>query len=145
MRSQEGITVKHIHWNYIIFDKCRKFWNYAHINQTTAFTETQQKKQQQLKESCFCCENNTFHVEPKQPPNSHHCQKINYLNNKVSKTRSMIHLDLNITLGSFTFNLNANIYHHGPSMCCGYYITSVSPGGNTLHCNDDWIVDCDIS
>ena len=71
----------------------------------------------------------TWHVEPKhilQPPQYliAAVNRFNNTNNKFNKNRNLIHVDLNITLGLYTFNVQATIDHHVHSVYCGHYTVS---------------------
>ena len=65
-----------------------------------------------------------------------------YINYNVSKNRSVKHLDFNIMLGPYKFNLHVTVDHAGLSIHCGHYTTSVNCCGKSIYCNDGRIADC---
>ena len=71
--------------------------------------------------------------------------RITYSNNRITKNKSRMPLDLYIKLGPFKFSLQASVDHHGYSMNSGHYTASISCCGKTFHCNDNKITECNIT
>ena len=87
-------------------------------------------------------ERDTWHIESKknlQPPKYLIIivNRITYSNNRITKNKSRIPLDLYIKLGPYKFSLQASVDHHGYSMNSGHYTASINCCGKTLHCNDN--------
>ena len=77
--------------------------------------------QQKLQKSCSRCNKNTRHIESSyilQPPKYLllFVNRFRYLNNNITIDRCPIPLDTTVRLGPLTFNLQATIDHHGPSI-----------------------------
>ena len=90
------------------------------------------------------------HIESKhtlQPPKyiTIIVKRFNYINNKITKNRGLILLDLNMMLGPYKFNMGPTVNHHGHSMNCGHYTTSINCCGKKIHCNDTRITKCNNS
>ena len=71
--------------------------------------------------------------------------RITYSNNRITKNKSRIPLDLYIELGPYKFSLQASVDHHGHSMNSGHYTASINCCGKTFHCNDNKITECNIT
>ena len=71
--------------------------------------------------------------------------RITYSNNRITKNKSRIPLDLYIKLGPYKFSLQASVDHHGYSMNSGHYTASINCCGKTFHCNDNKITECNIT
>ena len=54
-------------------------------------------------------------------------------------------LDLYIKLGPYKFSLQAFVDHHGYSINSGHYTASINCCGQTFHCNDNLITECNIT
>ena len=105
---------------------------------------------QNLFKNCLACKKDTWHVESKhilQPPKFliTIVNRFNYINNIVTKNRSVIPLDLNIMLGPYKFELQATVDHHGKYLSSGHYTASTNCCGKTFYCNDTKVTECDIS
>ena len=68
---------------------------------------------------------------------------FNYIDNIVTKNRSVIPLDLNIMLGPYKFELQATVDHHGKYLNCGHYTASINC--KTFYCNDANITERNIN
>ena len=71
----------------------------------------------------------TWHVGSKhllQSPNRLAITVNRYINNNITKNRSIIPFDLNIIQGSEKFSLQPTTNHHGNSIHCGHYTASVN-------------------
>ena len=109
-----------------------------------------QEHKQKLYKTCSCCGRDTWHIESKkilQPPNYLIIivNRITYSNNRITKNKSRIPLDLYIKLGPYKFSLQASVDHHGYSMNSGHYTASINCCGKTFHCNDNKITECNIT
>ena len=109
-----------------------------------------QEHKQKLYKTCSCCGRDTWHIESKnflQPPNYLIIivNRITYSNNRITKNKSRIPLDLYIKLGPYRFSLQASVDHHGYSMNSGHYTASINCCGKTFHCNDNKITECNIT
>ena len=109
-----------------------------------------QEHKQKLYKTCSCCGRDTWHIESKiflQPPNYLIIivNRITYSNNRITKNKSRIPLDLYIELGPYKFSLQASVDHHGYSMNSGHYTASIICCGKTFHCNDNKITECNIT
>ena len=109
-----------------------------------------QEHKQKLYKTGSCCGRDTWHIESKkilQPPNYLIIivNRITYSNNRITKNKSRIPLDLYIKLGPYKFSLQASVDHHGYSMNSGHYTASINCCGKTFHCNDDKITECNIT
>ena len=71
--------------------------------------------------------------------------RITYSNNKITKNKSRMPLDLYIKLGPYNFFLQASVEHHGYSMNSGHYTASINCCAKTFHCNDNKITECNIT
>ena len=92
--------------------------------------------------TCSCCGRDTWHIESKQilqPPKYLIIivNRINYSNNRITKNKSRMPLDLCIKLGPYKFFLKASVDHHGYSMNSGHYTDSINCCGKTFQCNDN--------
>ena len=90
-----------------------------------------QEHKQKLYKTCFCCGWDTWHMESKQilqPPNylTIIVNRITYSNNRITKNKSRMLLDLCIKLGPYKFSLPASVNHHGYSMNSGHYTASIN-------------------
>ena len=123
---------------------------YVTPNYNTSMQELlMQEHKQRLYKACFRCGRDTWHIESKrilQPPKYLIIivNRINYINNNITKNKSLIPLDLNIILGPFKFTLQATVDHHGQSMNSGHYTASINCCGKTFYCNDNKITECNI-
>ena len=109
-----------------------------------------QEHKQKIYKTCSCCGRDTWHIESKQilqPPNYLIIivNRITYSNNRITKNKSRMPLDLYIKLGSYKFSLQASVDHHGYSMNSGHYTASINCCGKTFHCNDNKITECNIT
>ena len=109
-----------------------------------------QEHKQKLYKACSCCGRDTWHIESKkklQPPNYLIIivNRITYSNNRITKNKSRIPLDLYIKLGPYKFSLQASVDHHGYSLNSGHYTASINCCGKTFHCNDNKITECNIT
>ena len=109
-----------------------------------------QEHKQKIYKTCFCCGRDTWHIESKQilqPPNYLIIivNRITYSNNRITKNKSRMPLDLYIKLGPYKFSLQASVDHHGYSMNSGHYTASINCCGKTFHCNDNKITECNIT
>ena len=100
--------------------------------------------------TCSCFGRDTWHIESKkflQPPNYLIIivNRITYSNNRFTKNKSRIPLDLYIKLGPYKFSLQASVDHHGYSMNSGHYTASINCCGKTFYCNDNKITECNIT
>ena len=108
-----------------------------------------QDHKENIFKTCSRCKKDTWHVISKhllQPPN-YLIVTVNRsicLNNTITKNKSIIPLDLNITLGPYKFSLLATVDQHGNSLNSGHYTASVNCCGQTFYCNDNRITECDI-
>ena len=105
---------------------------------------------QKLCKTCSCSGRDTWHIESKQilqPPNYLLIimNRITYSNNRITKNKSRMPLDLYIKLGPYKFSLQASVDHHGYSMNSGHYTASINCCGKTFHCNDNKITECNIT
>ena len=80
-----------------------------------------QERKQKLYKTYSCCGRDTWHVESKQilkPPKYLIIilKRITYSNNRITKNKSRMPLDLYIKLGPYTFSLQASVDHHGYSL-----------------------------
>ena len=66
------------------------------------------------------------------------------MNNNFIKMRSLIPPALNITLGPYYFNLQADVDHHGYSMNKSHFLI-LSIIVNVFYCNDVKCIKCGIS
>ena len=108
------------------------------------------ESKQKLYKTCSCCGRDAWHIESKkklQPPNYLIIivNRITYSNNRITKNKSRIPLDLYIELGPYKFSLQASVDHHGYSMSSGHYTASINCCGKTFHCNDNKITECNIT
>ena len=71
--------------------------------------------------------------------------RITYSNNRITKNKSRMPLDLYIKLGPYNFSLKASVDHHGYSLNSGYYTASINCCGEIFHCNDDKSTECNIT
>ena len=106
-----------------------------------------QDHKQKLYKTCSCCKKDTWHVESEhllQPPNYLiiTVNRFNYINDIITKNKSLIPLDLDIILGPYKFSLQATIYHPENFIHCGRYTASVNCHGQIFYCNDDRIMEC---
>ena len=91
--------------------------------------------------SCLKCKRDTLHVGSSnflQPPR-YLIITIGRFENKhgiLTKNRTLIPLDQQITSGPFNFRLQATIDHHGQFMSSGHYTTSVFCCSKVFYCND---------
>ena len=67
--------------------------------------------------------------------------RITYSNNKITKNKSPMPLDLYIKLGPYKFSLQAAVDHHGYSMNSGHYTASINCCAKTFHCNNNEITE----
>ena len=94
----------------------------------------------------LCCGRDTWHIESKQISQPPYyliiiVNRISYSNNKITKNKSRMPLDLYIKLGPYKFFLQASVDHHGYAMNSGHYTASINCCGKTFHCNDNKITD----
>ena len=109
-----------------------------------------QERKQKLYKSCSCCGRDTWHKESEQiwqPPKYLIIivNRITYSNNRITKTKSRMPLDLYIKLGPYKFSIQASVDHHGYSMNSGHYTASINCCGKTFHCNNNKITECNIT
>ena len=109
-----------------------------------------QEHKQKLYKTYSCCGRDTWHKESKQilqPPNYLIIivNRITYSNNRITKNKSRMPLDLYIKLGPHKFSLQASVDHHGYSMNSGHYTASINCCAKTFHCNDNKITECNIT
>ena len=109
-----------------------------------------QEHKQKLYKTCSCCGRDTWHIESKkflQPPNYLMIivNRITHSNNRITKNKSRIPLDLYIKLGPYKFSLQASVDHHGYYMNSGHYTACINCCGKTYHCNDNKITECNIT
>ena len=71
--------------------------------------------------------------------------KITYSNNRITKSKSRMPLDLFIKLGPYKFSLQASVDHHGYSMNSVPYTALINCCGKTFHCNDNKTTECNIT
>ena len=71
--------------------------------------------------------------------------RINYSNNRITKNKGRMPLDLYNKRGPYKFSLQAFVDHHGYSMNSGHYTASINCCGKTFHCNDNKITECNIT
>ena len=139
-----------------IFIRFRNIYHLWHMhNETTAFETTSllyvtptnstsmqellmQEHKQKLYKTCSCCGRDTWHIESKtilQPPSYLIIvNRITYSNNRITKIKSRIPLDLYIEPGPYKFSLQASVDHHGYSY--EQWPASINCG-KTFHCNDN--------
>ena len=101
-----------------------------------------QEHKQKLYKTCYCCGRDTWHIESKQilqPPKYLMIivNRIPYSNNRITKNKSCMPLDLYIKLGPYNFSPQASVDHHGYFMISGHYTASINCCGKTFHCNDN--------
>ena len=104
---------------------------------------------QKLYKTCSCCGRDTWHIESKQilQPSKYLIiivNRITYSNNKITKNKSHMPLDLYIKLGPYKCSPQASVDHHGYSMNSGHYTASINCA-KTFHCNDNKITECNIT
>ena len=109
-----------------------------------------QEHKQKIYETCSCCGRDTWHIESKQilqPPNylTIIVNRSTYSNNRITKNKGRMPLDLYIKLGPYKFSLQASVDHHGCSMNSGHYTASINCCGEPFHCNDNKITECNIT
>ena len=109
-----------------------------------------QKHKQKLYKTCVCCGRAIWHIELKQilqPPNYLIIivNRITYSNNRITKNKSRMPLDLYIKLGPYKCSLQASVDHHGYSINSGHNTASINCCGKTFHCNDNKITECNIT
>ena len=109
-----------------------------------------QEHKQKLYKTCACCGRDIWHIESKQilqPPNYLIIivNRITYSNNRITKNKSRMPLDLYIKLGPYKFSLQASVDHHGYSINSGHNTASINCCGKTFHCNDNKITECNIT
>ena len=109
-----------------------------------------QEHKQKIYKTCSCCGRDTWHIESKQilqhPKNLLIIvNRITYSNNRITKNKSRMPLDLYIKLGPYKFSLQASVDHHGYSMNSGHYTASINCCGKTFHCNDNKITECNVT
>ena len=117
---------------------------------TSLLYVTPTEHKQKLYKTCSCCGKDTWHMESKQilqPPKYLIIieNRITYSNNRITKNKSCMPLDLYIKLGPYRFSPQASVDHHGYSMINGHYTASINCGGKTFHCNDDKMTECNIT
>ena len=130
-------------WNHNLVI-CHSDWFFLHAGIIDAVHK------QKLYKTCSCCGRDPWHIESKQilqPPNYLIIivNRMTYLNNRITKNKSRIPLDLYIKLGPYKFSLQASVDHHGYSMNSGHYTASINYCGKTFHCNDNKITECNIT
>ena len=74
----------------------------------------------------------------------YHCQPLQLYWQSFIKNKCLVPPDMNFTLDSHTFSVQAIIDHHGIAMSCGHYTASVYCCGTAFYFNDDKITVCDI-
>ena len=89
-----------------------------------------QEHKQKLYKTCSCCGRDTWHIQSKQisqPPKYLIIivNRITYSNNRITKNKIRMPLDLHIKLGPYKFSLQASVDHHGYSMNNGHYTGSI--------------------
>ena len=109
-----------------------------------------QEHKQILFKTCYCCGRDSWHTKSKQilqPPKYLIIivNRITYSNNRITKNKSRMPLDLYIKLGAYKFSLQASLDHLGYSMNSGHYTASINCRGKTFHCNDDKITERNIT
>ena len=107
-----------------------------------------QKLLKKLYKTCSCCGIDTCHIESKQilQPLKYLIiivNRITYSNNRITKNKSRMLLDLYIKLGPYTFSLQASADHHGYSI--NSVTASINCCGEKNHCNDNKITECNIT
>ena len=65
------------------------------------------------------------------------------MNNKFTKDRCAIPLDMTVVLDLHKFSLQATIDRHGPSMYSGHHTTSINCC-KTFYCNDSKIMNFEM-
>ena len=80
-----------------------------------------QEHKQKLYKTCSCCGIDTWHIESKQilQPLKYLIiivNRITYSNNRITKNKSRMPLDLYIKLGPYKISLQASVDHHGYSI-----------------------------
>ena len=116
-----------------------------------------QEHKQKLNNTCACCGRDTWHIESKriwhiiskqiwQPPKYLIIivKRITCSNNRITKNKSRMPLDLYIKLGPYKLSLQASVDHHGYSINSGHCTASINCCGETFHCNDNKITECNI-
>ena len=109
-----------------------------------------QEHKRKIYKTCSCCGRGTWHIESKQilqPPKNLFIivNRITCSNNRITKNKSRMPLDLSIKLGPYKFFLQASVDHHGYSMNSGHYTASINCCGKTFHCNDNKITECNVT
>ena len=109
-----------------------------------------QEHKQKLYKACHCCGWDTWLIESKQILQSPKyliiiVNRITYSNNRITKNKNRMALDLYIKLGTYKFSLQASVDHHAYSMNIGHYTASINCCGKTFHCNDNEINECNIT
>ena len=102
---------------------------------------------QKLYKTCSCYGRDIWHIESKQILQPPKCliiivNRITYSNNRTTRNKSRMPLDLYIKLVPYIFSLQLCVYHHGYSMN-SHYKASINCG-KTCHCNDNKITECNI-
>ena len=144
---------------YIIFDICTvqfpafeitSLLYVAPIDCTSMQELLMQEHKQKLYKACTCCGRDTWYIESRhflQPPKYLIIivNRITYSNNRITKNKSRMPLDLYIKLGPYKLSLQASVDNHRYSMNSGHYTDSINCCGTTFHCNDNKITECNIT
>ena len=109
-----------------------------------------QEHKQKLYKTCSGCGRDTWHIESKfflQPPKYLIIivNRITYSNNRITKNKSRIPLDLYIELSPYKFSLQASVDHHGYSYEQWSLHSLYQLLWETFHCNDNKITECNIT
>ena len=109
-----------------------------------------QEHKPKLYKTCSCCRRDTWHIESKQilPPPKYRIIIVNWItypNNRITKNKSRMPLDLYIKMGPYTLSPQASVDHDGYSVNSGHYTASINYYGKTFHCNDNEITECNIT
>ena len=109
-----------------------------------------QEHNQKIYKTCSCCGRDTWHIESKQilqPPKNLLIivNRFAYSNNRITKNKRRMSLDLYIKLGPYKVSLQASVDHHGYSMNSGHYTASINCCGKIFHCNDNKITECNVT
>ena len=131
---------------YIICDICKmkspafeatSLLYVAPTNSTSMHELLLQEHKQKIYKTCSCCGRDTWHIESKQilqPPKNLLIivNRITYSNNRITKNKSPMPLDLYNKLGPYKFSLQASVDHHGYYMNSGHYTASITCCGKTF-------------
>ena len=120
------------------------------IDSTSMQVLLMQEHKQKLYKTCSCCGRDTWHIESNQilsPPQYLIIivNRITYSNDRITKIKSRMPLDLYIKLGPYKFSLQASVDYHGYSMNSSHYTALINCCGKTFHRNDNEITECNIT